>query len=144
MGLPVELPAFSPKQVATLAQRHGLRWGRTDIDNLIELVGGNPYLVRLTLYQAQKSGRSLNEIRQSAIAPNSIYTDHLQKKVWALEPHPQLLVACQQVMLATEPVNIDPVLMLRLEGMGLIKIQQHSAVPTCDLYQRYFARLFSL
>ncbi|NER24108.1 MAG: molecular chaperone Tir [Symploca sp. SIO1C2] len=45
VGLPIELPEFTPQQVQELAQRHGLDLNLEQVQRLIEMVGRRPYLV---------------------------------------------------------------------------------------------------
>ncbi len=50
VGLSVELPEFNNNQILDLAQRHQLDWNETEVEKLMMLVGGHPFLVHLTLY----------------------------------------------------------------------------------------------
>jgi hypothetical protein len=47
IGLVVELPELTPKQVQDLAQLYELDWNATQIEELMAMVGGHPYLVQL-------------------------------------------------------------------------------------------------
>ncbi|MEM9220407.1 MAG: AAA-like domain-containing protein [Cyanobacteria bacterium P01_F01_bin.150] len=158
VGIPIELPEFTPAQIFQLIEYHQLDWTDAHAQTLHTLVGGNPYLVRLTLYHAKKSSLGLNEILDAilgwsndielAAASSSdiatdIYTDHLQQRFWALQPYPALLDAFKQVMTIDSPVDLDPVVRLKLEGMGLIRIERGKAIPACDLYRYYFRQLFA-
>ena len=143
VGLFVELPDFTVDQIADLAVRHQLNWPQQDIYELVHLISGNPYLVRLTLYHAKQSFLSLQDIWERAIAPNSIYAAHLQKKFWTLQSYESLLTGIKQVVKSTESQALDPVTLLKLEGMGLIRISHGKASPTCELYRRYFQNLFA-
>ena len=157
VGIPIELPEFTPAQIFQLIEHHQLAWTDAHAQALHTLVGGNPYLVRLTLYHAKQSSLDLNEILDailgwsndielSSASPSNIatdiYTDHLQQRFWALQPYPALLDAFKQVMTTDTPVDLDPVVRLKLEGMGLIRSDRGKAVPSCDLYRYYFKQLF--
>lgn len=157
VGIPIELPEFTPAQIFQLIEHHQLDWTDAHAKTLHTLVGGNPYLVRLTLYHAKQSSLGLNEILDailgwshaielsSASSSNiatDIYTDHLQQRFWALQPYPTLLDAFKQVMTANTPVDLDPVVRLKLEGMGLIRSDRGRAIPACELYRYYFKQLF--
>ncbi|NJM99162.1 MAG: serine/threonine protein kinase [Phormidesmis sp. RL_2_1] len=143
VGMLVELPNFTAEQVALLIARYQLNWSEADIAALMSLVGSNPHLVRLTLYHAKRSSMSLGQIRENAIAPSSIYIAHLQEKFWALQPHAHLLEGIKQVMTAATPQELDPVTLLKLEGMGLVSINHGKASSACDLYRLYFGNLFA-
>jgi AAA-like domain len=51
VGLPIELPELTQTQVTDLAKRHELIWTQKQVEQLMALVGGHPYLVRQALYQ---------------------------------------------------------------------------------------------
>lgn len=142
VGMFVELPGFTVDQIATLVKRYQLDWTLQDVEALMRLVGGHPYLVQVTLYHAKQLSLSLADIESDAIAPNSIYSAHLQQQFWALQPHNSLLSGFQQIISATEPQAIDPVALLKLEGLGLVKLDQGRALPAFELYCRYFENLF--
>ncbi len=142
VGMFVELPEFNAEQVATLVGRYQLDWTHQDVASLLNLVGGHPYLARLTLYHAKQSSLSLAEIRKSAIAQNGIYITHLQRQFWAIQPHSSLLLGLQKIISNTESQSIDLVTLLKLEGLGLVKLDNGRALPASELYQRYFKNLF--
>ncbi|MDY7016283.1 MAG: AAA-like domain-containing protein, partial [Cyanobacteriota bacterium] len=55
VGLPIELKEFDRDRVTDLTQRHGLSWTEKQIEQLMEMVGGHPYLVRVALYQIARN-----------------------------------------------------------------------------------------
>lgn len=44
VGVPIELPEFTPQEVQTLAQKYGLDWEVAQVNQLMALVGGHPFL----------------------------------------------------------------------------------------------------
>lgn len=44
----------------------------------------------------------------------------------------------RQVVMAEESVQIDAIVAYELESVGLIKLQENQAQPSCELYRRYF------
>jgi hypothetical protein len=52
VGLAIELPSFSQEQVQDLAERHELQLTKSELQQLMKLTGGFPYLIRLALYQS--------------------------------------------------------------------------------------------
>ncbi len=78
VGLSVELQEFSPEQVQILVERHqGLNWTDAQVERLMDMVGGHPYLVRLALYQVQHQDITLEQLLQTAPTEAGIYSDHL-------------------------------------------------------------------
>lgn len=67
VGLPIELPEFTLEQVIDLAHRHGLNWNAAQAQQLISMVGGHPYLVRVGLYSIARHEMTLSQLLQVAI-----------------------------------------------------------------------------
>jgi hypothetical protein len=138
VGFPVELPEFSSEQVLDLSQRHGLNWNASQVEPLMKVVGGHPYLVRVALYNIARQDMTLEQLLQEAPTEAGLYGDHLRRHLWNLRQRSELLEAVQQVMKATEPVRLEPVQAFQLESMGVVHLQGNEVVPRCDLYRRYF------
>jgi hypothetical protein len=51
VGVTIALDDFSPEQVAELNHRHGSPLTQGQLDALVDLIGGHPYLTREALYQ---------------------------------------------------------------------------------------------
>ncbi|NES23916.1 MAG: TIR domain-containing protein, partial [Symploca sp. SIO3E6] len=62
VGLPIELSEFSTEQVWNLAQQHGLHWQSSQVEQLMRMVGGHPYLVRVALYYLAQQQLSLEKL----------------------------------------------------------------------------------
>lgn len=144
VGLPIELLDFSCEQVSDLAQRHGLNWSNTQIDKLMEMVGGHPYLVRLGLYQIAKEELTLDKLIEIAPTQAGIYGDHLRRHLWNLQQFPELATALAKVVTTTEPVELNSVLAFKLHSMGLVHLQGNYVTPRFDLYRQYFRDRLSL
>jgi hypothetical protein len=64
---PIELGDFHADQAKELARIHRLRWTRREIDEtLMPHVGGQPYLLRLAMYDARRRIRSLDDVARDA------------------------------------------------------------------------------
>ncbi|NEP69634.1 MAG: hypothetical protein F6K37_39010 [Moorea sp. SIO4E2] len=50
-GVPLELTEFDPIQVKSLACFHGLNWNNSEVEKLMKMVCGHPYLIRLGIYE---------------------------------------------------------------------------------------------
>ncbi|NEQ33375.1 MAG: TIR domain-containing protein [Leptolyngbya sp. SIO4C5] len=139
VGLAVELPEFSAVQVLELLNKHGLRWGMSDVEALMDMVGGHPYLVRLALYHLAQQDMTLPELLTEASTDAGIYGEHLRRHLWNLQQHPDLAEAFEQVIMADHPVVLRPMLAFKLNGMGLVTLQGNEVVLRHDrLYRPYF------
>ncbi|MGK7874196.1 MAG: AAA-like domain-containing protein [Xenococcaceae cyanobacterium] len=138
VGLSIELPEFNPTQVLDLAKRHGLVWGTGEVEQLMGMVGGHPYLVRLALYKIAQQDLTLNQLLQEAATESGLYGDHLRQHLWNLQQHPELMAAFKQAMMTTQPVRLEPILAFKLHGMGLVNRQGDDVMLRYDLYRLYF------
>ena len=144
-GVPVELSEFNPQQVQRLATIHQLNWHSLQITDLMALIGGHPYLVRLALYEISHRNLSLPQFLEEAIAQTNIYSPHLRRYLDILQKNNRqplcLREAFKKVVTLDFPVKLDPLQIYQLHSMGLIKYQNNKLVPRCELYREYFARV---
>ena len=139
VGLSINLPELTLAQVKSLVQIYGLGMSTKEVEELVFLVGGNPYLVQLSLYHIWHNHVTLKELLQVSPSCPGIYGDHLQRQLWSLQQHPELATAFTHVVKSAHPVELDLVEAFKLQSMGLIHLQGNQAVPNCLLYQKYFS-----
>ncbi|GBF84884.1 hypothetical protein AsFPU3_1939 [Aphanothece sacrum FPU3] len=143
VGLPIELPMLSPEQVQDLAKRYQLNWSLEEVTKLMDLVGGNPYLLRLALYHIYRADVTLDQLlTTSPLSPQHIYQEHLQRQLRYVEQDPRLVEALAKVMLGQEPLKLDVVQSIKLQSLGLINLQGTKITFGCLLYQQYFQQYF--
>lgn len=138
VGFPVDLPELNQQQVQDLLQRHQLNWSNSQIEKLMMLVGGHPYLVRVALYQIAQARMTLNELEQIAPTEAGPYNDHLRRHLLNLQDDEQLLAALKQVVTADAPVDVGTTAAFKLRSMGLVKFQGNKVMSLCNLYSKYF------
>lgn len=144
VGLPIQLPKLTGDQVLSLAQRYGLKWSSDrEVEQLMKLVGGHPYLIQLALYHLEKGKITLEELFNSASTPSGIYQNHLQH-LWESLQEPQtstetsILTALKQVIASEGGVKLEPEASYKLQGLGLVDIEQNQVKISCELYRQYF------
>ncbi|HLO50528.1 MAG TPA: AAA-like domain-containing protein [Kamptonema sp.] len=138
VGLPVELPEFNSQQVEDLARRHNLNFSERDILELMAIVGGHPYLIRVALYHISRQELTLEQLKQTAVAEAGVYSDHLRRQLWNLEQYPELAAGMREVVAANSPVQLKAMQAFKLESLGLVKLQGNECSPRCELYRQYF------
>ncbi|BAZ28379.1 hypothetical protein NIES4074_08110 [Cylindrospermum sp. NIES-4074] len=139
VGLPIELPDLNQAQVKDLALRHKLNWSDSQIAELMTLVDGHPYLVRVALYQIARGRITLPKLQQIAPTEEGPYSDHLRRHLLNLQQDGELLPAFKRVVAANEPVDVRNTDAFKLHSMGLVKLQGNKVKPSCDLYRQYFS-----
>jgi hypothetical protein len=139
VGLAIELQAFSSVQVLDLAKRYGMSLSESELSNLMQLVAGHPYLVQQALYYLARQELTLDQLVQTAATDAGIYRHHLHQHLQSLQEHSELAAAYDQVIKASEPVELEQLLAFKLYSMGLVTLKGNQVVPSCALYRRYFA-----
>lgn len=106
VGLPIELPELSIKQVKELAYLHGLNWQDQQIQVFMKVVSGHPYLVRVGLYHIAHHQMPLEEFLDLAPTESGPYSDHLRRHLLALSQQPNLVSALKALLVTTESVQL--------------------------------------
>jgi hypothetical protein len=128
----IELQDFSPNQVARLARQHGLSWSDADCEQLMALVGGHPYLLRLAMYEASRTSKPLAELLRPS---HRLYTEHLERCAGRLRAGN--LHAAFSRLLADPQAVLDFDTVDRLRHGGLLCIDDAGGLrPRYALYQR--------
>jgi serine/threonine-protein kinase len=140
VGLPIELSEFSQAQVYELALRHRLNWQQNDeVQQLMNIVGGHPYLVRVALYYICQQQLTLEQFRETAPTDAGIYGDHLRRHLWHLQQHPDLANALKRVLTSEQPVELESILAFKLHSLGLVQLQGNAVTSRLELYSQYFS-----
>jgi len=140
-GVPVELLEFDSKQVLSLAVVHGLSWHESQVEELMKMVGGHPYLVGLALYEVSSGKLTLEQLLRDAPTEAGIYSNHLRRQLEVLQQGPELAQALQKVVASMEPVELDSMQIYKLHSMGLVEQKDNQVMPRCNLYREYFQRV---
>jgi transcriptional regulator with XRE-family HTH domain len=142
-GVPVELLEFDAKQVLSLASVHGLSWHESQVEELMRMVAGHPYLVRLALYEISAGKLTLEQLLRDAPTEVGIFGHHLRRQLEVLKQASGLAHALQKVVTSIEPVALDSMQIYKLHSMGLVQQQDNQVMPRCNLYREYFRRVLS-
>ncbi len=138
VGLAIELGEFTTAQVQNLAHLHNLGWTAQEVKQLMDLIGGHPFLVRQALYCIANKEITLSQLLQTAATEAGIYQGHLLRHLQYLENHPELRAAMKQVVMKEQPVRLTSQETFKLDSMGVVKRQNNEVVPLCRLYRDYF------
>jgi hypothetical protein len=138
VGLPIELPTFTSNQIQTLAHRYNLDWTAAKSQQLMALVGGQPYLIKKALYHLWRQDVSFEELLTTATSPDGIYGDHLQWQQLHLQRRPQLAEALQSVLKGDLQDSLDLVSSSYLQSLGLITLHENMPTLSCRLYAEFF------
>lgn len=137
-GMPVLLEEFEAIQVQQLAFLYHLNWNEHQIEQLMDLVGGHPYLVRLAMYRIKSTKITLEQFLDRAVLEMEIYSDPLRRLLNTLRCSPSLTSAYAKVVQSSEPIFLDSLQLYQLHSIGLVRHQQNLVHPRCKLYRNYF------
>lgn len=140
VGLPIELPQLTLLQVQNLALLHQLDWSETQVRQLMSMVGGHPFLVRLALYHVARGDNTLTQLLQSASTREEVYKSYLQRIESILSDYPELEAGVKEVFTTTPHTQLDKKTRSKLNALGLVKIQGEEVSPSCELYRQYFSK----
>lgn len=145
IGLSIELQEFNRQQVGNFLIYHKkLNWTTTQVEKLMEMVGGHPYLIRQALYYIQHQDITLEELLQTAPEEAGIYRDHLRRQLGNLKQDLDLAAAFKQVVTTPEAVELNSDLVFKLDSMGLVVHRPENKVTwRCELYRQYFSSRLS-
>jgi hypothetical protein len=138
VGVPIELPELSQKQVQDLARWRGLDWDSSQVTQLMEIVGGHPHLIQLAIYSLTRQDVTFEQLLQTAYTESGIYSDHLRGHLCNLQQHPELAAAMKKVVNATSPVQLEPILAFKLQSLGLVQLHGNNVKSRCQFYSQYF------
>ncbi|MBH8562061.1 AAA-like domain-containing protein [Nostoc sp. CENA67] len=138
VGMAVEIPELNQGQVQNLVQHLKLGWNEQQVTQLMEMVGGHPWLVKKALYKIARREMTLKELLQIAPTDGGLYGDHLYHQLSILQQDSELLTAMKQVADANTPIKIDIRKASKLRNMRLVKYSGNCVTPLCDLYRQYF------
>ena len=136
VGLPVQLDGLTPEQVSQLLVLHGLSLSDMEVNQLIDMVGGHPYLVRKALYELA-NGLPFATFLREAPTEAGVFADHLRGILKAVEDHPDLKDAVRLVLNSVEPVKLRSVEAFKLESLGILIPEVNLARLRCRLYTTY-------
>ncbi len=143
-GTPLQLREFDQKQVQDLTLLHALDWHQSQIEALMTMVGGHPYLVRVALYEVTAQNITLERLLLEASSESGIYINHLRQHREMLQQSCELTEALKKVVLSAMPVELDSRQIYKLHSMGLVKKTNNQVMPRCNLYREYFLRILSV
>ncbi|WP_414588966.1 AAA-like domain-containing protein [Scytonema sp. PCC 10023] len=143
-GYEIKLKDFNRQEVQYLALKYGLQWDNSQVEQLMAMVGGHPYLVVKALQIIAGQEMSLEQLLQTAPTASSIYRNYLERLWQQLQSNLQLNQAFQMIMLADAPLEFNSQLNLddavKLYDLGLVELQNNHAMPRYELYRQYFRK----
>jgi hypothetical protein len=133
----IQLGPFSRSMVDDLNLRYGAPLGPHDLNQLFELLNGQPYLTRLAFFKLKTDASvSSSVLMDRAAAADGPFGEHLRRVLLLLQEHAGLSEALRQVILCGA---CSDEAYYRLLGAGLVQPRTDGrVVPANLLYARFF------
>lgn len=140
VGLTVPLPDFTPEKVQQLAGQYRHNGLSTDeIQQLMKMFGGYPYLVQTAFAYLQTPQSSLTKLLEISPTEESPFINHLRELLGKLKLCPELANVYREVVTKNQPMMLETHQTFKLESMGLVRVEHNDCLPRCDLYRQYFS-----
>ncbi len=138
VGELIDLTDFDRAQFADLNIKHGSPLKtEAELDALMELLGGHPFLVRQSLYELSAGESSVADLLASAANDDGPFSGHLQSYNLRFHENPDLIQPMKSVLL--NGVCPDDISFYRLRSLGLVRGPVRTkARLRCGLYKQYF------
>jgi serine/threonine-protein kinase len=137
VGEKLRLDDFNERRVEELNARHGHPLQAGEVASLMNLVGGNPYLIRHALYLIRSGKATLEELTRCGADDDGPFGDHLRSRLWSLRSNERLTRAVLSVM--RHGACEDEGDFQGLLAAGLIRgAARNRTEMRCELYRRYF------
>lgn len=136
VGEPHLLTDFSVAQVRDLCKRYGVD---ANAEELIDVFGGHPFLIRKALFTIYSTGCTVAELVAGVFDSDSPFRDHLQILLAPLLTNPALNQAMGQ---AVHKGSCESERAFQgLLGAGLVRgYSREAATPRCKLYRVFFSK----
>lgn len=137
VGEVIELQDFTPKEVDELNRRYGKPLSAGEVQQLIKLVAGHPYLVRKALFLVASERFTASDLFADATDDMGLFGDHLRAVLRLLYSQDESLRAVFREIIRQHKCT-DEMMFYRLRGAGLVRRQQGKVVPRNALYAQFF------
>jgi len=128
------LSDFTPQEVRDLSDRYKVC---ANLEELMDLVSGHPYLVRRALYTIKMSSCSVQDLKTDAAKDSGPFRDHLRLLLRTLYQSDEMRDAYRQIL--DRGCCDSERAFQRLQGAGLVKGESRSAASArCALYHSYY------
>jgi hypothetical protein len=136
VGLRLRLRDFTEAQILALNVQYASPLKASEIDDVIKLLGGHPYLIQKALYTMAHEKKTWLELKAVATQVNGPFDAHLRYYMELLQQDPDCIQAAQAILQS----KICPPLEIRqkLESAGLIEVVGDQCRFRYGLYRLYF------
>lgn len=140
VGLRLKMKDFDLLQLEQLNELYGAPLGgKGEMEELLDLIGGQPFLTRVALYEMVKKNYSFSLLMKLCLEERGPFADHLQRLLWLIHTDNGLKVSLQQVL---RHKNCEfETHFIRLRSAGLVLGNDRNNIRIrCKLYEDFFKK----
>ncbi len=137
VGRQFALRNFTLAQTADLNGRYGSPMTDSQVQQLWDLTGGQPFLVRRALDVLARKTIDFNELMETAIRDDGPFGDHLKRVLISVSQMPSVLEALTASI--SNPDFRESEGVHRLIASGVARQEGNKVVLMCNLYRDYLA-----
>jgi len=146
IGNRIRLQPFTPEECQQLNQLHHRLTGRqldpTHVNQLRELLGGQPYLTRLAYHLVLvDQAYSFDDFMRTAETDESPFADHLRALLSRLRKRADYNLAAAFRQIIRRGRTDDQAAVARLKAAGLVREADDRVTPANGLYAGFFGRV---
>lgn len=138
VGEEARITPFTFEQIEDLANRYQLGLSSSELTDLEELLGGQPYLTRKALHIISRGDYSFEGLVRCATDESGPFSDHLRHHHINIIRHEELALSMKKVI--NNGGSLSDKHFMRLAAAGLVKGNHQRPLVACKLYQEYFRK----
>ncbi len=138
VGTEIELTDFTLAEVTQLNDRYSLPLNREQVQKLMNLLHGHPYLAHLALYLVAAKHLTAADLFTHTAEDEGPFGEHLHRLLARLNNQEALIQGLRQVIDSHQCQNEQA--FLRLRAAGLVRREGEQILPRCELYAKYFRK----
>jgi hypothetical protein len=136
VGIDYELQEFTFDEVKLLTEKHGLELTDLQINEMMEQIGGHPFLIRKALYELASGNYTFWDLTEKASKDDGPFGDHLRRHYLNLSHDKIYLEVMRNIIFKNYSKN--DLVCNKLRAAGLIKGSTPSFRPGFRIYYDYF------
>lgn len=142
VGEDFELMMFNDDQIKKLIAEHDITLNDNIKQQLIDLIGGHPYLLVKAIKALKKQNITLTQLLEEAVTESGIFRDHLCQLLKILDEKNDLKEAYKKVVNSDKSVKLlEPkYIAFSLYSLGLVQLEGDMGSPRNNLYKEYFKK----
>lgn len=138
VGQIIELTDFTLDHVLQLNLLYGGPLAQSDLQRLMALLNGQPYLTQRALYLVASQRMTVSDLFTTATSDQGPFGDHLRYHLFRIHDKPELIKGLLQV-LRTQSCS-DEGVFFKLHSAGLVAREGRRVVIHNSLYAEYFSQ----